>query len=96
MEAPVVLDKPWSVIVGGGGVNLYFYRLGTTANVFSMEDIDISWSWRKQEGCISQNFIYPWFELRALAPLQIPVSLYDRTMFLILCWVITFLKKRQI
>ena len=24
---PVVLDKPWSVIVGGGGVNLYFYRL---------------------------------------------------------------------
>jgi hypothetical protein len=31
---------PWSVIVGGGGVNLYFYRLGTATNVFSMEDID--------------------------------------------------------
>jgi hypothetical protein len=28
------------VIVGGGGVNLYFYRLGTSTNVFSMEDID--------------------------------------------------------
>ena len=35
----VVSDKPWSVIVGGGGVNLYFYCLGTATNVFSMEDI---------------------------------------------------------
>jgi hypothetical protein len=32
--------SPWSVIVGGGGVNLYFYRLGTATNVFSMEGID--------------------------------------------------------
>ena len=36
--APVVSDKPWSVIDGGGGVNLYFYRLGTATSVFSMED----------------------------------------------------------
>ena len=35
--APVVSDKPWSVIDGGGGVNLYFYRLGTATNVFNMK-----------------------------------------------------------
>ena len=50
--------SPWSVIVGGGGVNLYFYHLGTATNVLSMEDIDDWWSQSKQEGCISQNFIY--------------------------------------
>ena len=37
MATPVVSDKSWNVIVGGGGVNLYFYRLGTATNVFSME-----------------------------------------------------------
>ena len=37
---PIVLDKPLSVIVGGGGVNLYFYHLGTATSVLSMEDID--------------------------------------------------------
>ena len=38
--APVVLDEPWSVIDGGGGVNLYFYCLGITTSVLSMEDVD--------------------------------------------------------
>ena len=38
--APVVSDKPWSVVDGGGGVNLYFYHLGTTTSVLSMEDVD--------------------------------------------------------
>ena len=38
--APVVSDKPWSVIDGGGGVNLYFYRLGTATSMLSMEDVD--------------------------------------------------------
>ena len=42
--APVVSDKPWSVIDGGGGVNLYFYRLGTATSVLSMEDVDNWWS----------------------------------------------------
>ena len=36
----LVGHQPWSAIVGGGGVNLYFYRLGTASNVFSMKDID--------------------------------------------------------
>ena len=36
----VVPDKPWSVIDGGGGVNLYFYRLGTATRMLSMEDVD--------------------------------------------------------
>ena len=38
--APVDPDKPWSVIDGGGGVNLYFYRLETAIGVLSMEDVD--------------------------------------------------------
>ena len=37
-------SKPRLVFVGRGGVNLYFYHLGTAANVFRMEDIDNSWS----------------------------------------------------
>ena len=37
---PIVSDKLWSVIVGGGGVNVYFYRLGTAISMLSMEDID--------------------------------------------------------
>ena len=37
---PVVSDKPWNVIVGGGGVYLYFYCLGTATSLFSMGDID--------------------------------------------------------
>ena len=36
----VVSDKPWNVIIGGGGVNLYFYRLETAIGVLSMEDVD--------------------------------------------------------
>ena len=38
--ALIVLDKPWSVINGGGGVNLYFYRLGTATSLFIIGDID--------------------------------------------------------
>ena len=38
--APVVSDKPWSVIDGGWGVNHYFYHLGTATSVLSMEDVD--------------------------------------------------------
>ena len=45
-----------------GGVNLYFYRLGTATNVFSMEDSDSWWSQSEQEKCIPQNFIYLCFK----------------------------------
>ena len=38
--APVVSDRPWSVIDVGGGLNLYFHRLGTATSVLSMEDVD--------------------------------------------------------
>ena len=38
--APIVSDQTWSVIDGGGGVNLYFYRLGTATSVLSMEYMD--------------------------------------------------------
>jgi hypothetical protein len=40
---PVVSDKPWSVIVGGGGVKTLPFYLGTAYNVSSMEDIGNSW-----------------------------------------------------
>ena len=42
--APVVSDKPWSVIVGGGGVKSLPFCVGTAYNVSSMEDIGNSWS----------------------------------------------------
>ena len=41
--APVVSDKLWSVIVGGGGLKSLPFCLGTAYNVCSMEDIEISW-----------------------------------------------------
>jgi hypothetical protein len=40
---PVVLDQPWSVIVGGWGVKTLAFCLGTAYNVSSMEDSVISW-----------------------------------------------------
>ena len=40
---PVVSDKPWSVIVGGGGVTSLPFCLGTAYNVCSMEYIGNSW-----------------------------------------------------
>ena len=42
--APVVSDKPWSVIVSGGGVKSLPFCLGTAYNVSSMENIGNSWS----------------------------------------------------
>ena len=39
MDSTRCFGQAWSVIVGGG-VNLYFYRLGTATNVFSMEHTD--------------------------------------------------------
>ena len=42
--APIVSDKPWSVIVDGGGLKSLPFCLGTAYNVSSMEDIGNSWS----------------------------------------------------
>ena len=44
--APIVSDKPWSVINGGGGVNLYFYRLG----IELLESLHISSIHRRSDG----------------------------------------------
>ena len=41
---PIVLDKPWSVILGGGGVKSLPFYLGTAYIVSSMEDIGNPWS----------------------------------------------------
>ena len=40
---PIVSDKLWSVIVGGGGVKSLHSCLGTAYNVSSMEDMGNSW-----------------------------------------------------
>ena len=39
------------------------------------------------------NIIYLCFKTRALAPLQIPASLYEGPIYLLLCWVIILLLK---
>jgi len=56
--APVVSDKPWSVIVGGGGVKSLPFCLGTAYNVCSMEDIGNSWSLCWQWKHTSQNYFH--------------------------------------
>ena len=79
---PVVSDKPCSVIDGGGGVNLYFYRLGTATSVLSMEDVDNWWSWSEWEGGMSQNIIYIYFKIelwhlcKSLLPSAKGLSIY--------------------
>ena len=55
---PVVSDKPWSVIVGGGGVKSLPFCLGTAYNVCSMEDIGNSWSLCWQWKHTSQNYFH--------------------------------------
>ena len=44
----------------------------------------------------SKLHLYLFLKLRALAPLQIPAWLCEGTIYLTLCWVITFWNKRQI
>ena len=39
------------------------------------------------------KYYSPLFQNRALAPLQIPASLYEGPIYLLLCWVITLLLK---
>ena len=59
---PVVSDKPWSVIVGGGGVKSLPFCLGTAYNVSSMEDIGNSWSLCWQWKHTSQNYFHLCFK----------------------------------
>ena len=69
--------------------------MGTAYNVSSMEDIEISrflcWQWKYA----TQNIIYLHFKTRALAHLQIPASLYEGPIYLLICWVITLLIKKH-
>ena len=61
--ALVVADKPWSVIVGGGGVILYFYRLGTTTSVLSMEDTDFLLSHYEQSRHTKNDIYFKFLEV---------------------------------
>ena len=58
-----------------------------------MEDIAISWLLCRQWKYTAQIIIYLCFKNRALAPLQIPASLCEGPIYLLLCWVITLLLK---
>ena len=69
--------------------------MGTAYNVCSMEDIAISWLLCWQWKYTTQNIIYLYFKNRALAPLQIPASLCEGPIYLLLCWVITLLIKKH-
>ena len=60
--APVVSDKPWSVIVGGGGVKSLPFCLGIAYNVSSMEDFGNSWSLCWQWKHTSQNYFHLYFK----------------------------------
>ena len=80
----VVSDQPWSVLVGGGGVKTLPFCLGTAYNVSSMEDIEISWLLCWEWKHTAQNYIHLCFKARALAPLQIPASLYEGLIYLLL------------
>ena len=81
------------MLVGGGGVQTLPLCLGTAYNVCSMEDIAISWLLCWQWKYAAQNIIHLYFKNRALAPLQIHASLCEGPIYLLLCWVITFLLK---
>ena len=58
-----------------------------------MEDIAISWLLCWQWKYTAQNIIYLCFKIQALAPLQIPASLCEGPIYLLLCWVIILLLK---
>ena len=70
--------------------------MGTTYNVCSMEDIKISWLLCWQWKYAAQNIIYLCFKNWALAPLQIPASLSEGPIYLILCGVIILLLKAPV
>ena len=59
---PTILDHPWSVLVGGGGVKTLPFCLGTSYNVSSMEDTEISWLLCWQWKHTAQNIIYRYFK----------------------------------
>ena len=58
-----------------------------------MEDIKISWLLCWQWKYATQNIIRLYFKNRALASLQIPASLWEGPIYLLLCWVIILLLK---
>ena len=61
--------------------------------MLSMEDVDNWWSWSEWEGCMSKISFTSILKTWALAPLQISASICEGPIYLLLCWVITFLLK---
>ena len=79
---PVVPDKPWSVIDGGGGVNLYFYHLGTATSMLNMEELITDGREVKKKGaCLKISFtsvlkIELWHLCKSLLPFVKGLSIY--------------------
>ena len=79
------------MLVGGGEYKLYHSSWGPPI-------MCVAWKISRSLGCYVDNESIPLnylslFQNRALAPLQIPASLCEWPIYLLLCWVITFLLK---
>ena len=82
MEALVVSSKPWiDACWWLGEYKILPFYMGTAYNAFSMEDTML----HGQQKYAAQNIIHLCFKNRALAPLQIPASLYEGPIYLLLC-----------
>ena len=83
---PVVSDQPWSVLVGGGGGGYKLYH-----SVWEPPIMCVAWKISRSLGCYVDNESMPLKILfisvsktRALAPLQIPASLCEGPIYLLL------------
>ena len=82
---PVVPGQPWSVLVGGGGSKLYH-------SVWEPPIMYLAWKIPRSLGCYVDNesillkiVFISISKTRALAPLQIPASLCEGPIYLLLC-----------
>ena len=82
------------MLVGGWG-SIKFYH-----SMWELPIMHVVWKIQPSHSCCVDSESMPlkmlfnlYFKNRALAPLQIPASLYEGPIYLLLCWVITFLLK---
>ena len=81
---PVVSDQPWSVLVGGGEYKLYH-------SIWEPPIMYVAWKIPRSLGCYVDNesislkiLFISVSKTRALAPLQIPASLCEGPIYLLL------------
>ena len=69
------------MVIGGGGVKSLPFCLGIAYNVSSMEDIGTLGRYVDNQSIPLKIIFITVLKLRALAPLQIPASLYEGPIF---------------